>query len=81
MEKAILRTKSIGTKVSDDEYAQLEKLAEARGLAGYIANEFNVDGRVQGQHMGISQQGFREGLEPRQYATPTNPEAVKPQQK
>ena len=32
MEKAILRTKSIGTKVSDDEYAQLEKLAEARGL-------------------------------------------------
>lgn len=32
MEKAVLRTKSIGTKVSDEEYAQLEKLAEARGL-------------------------------------------------
>jgi len=32
MEKAVLRTKSIGTKVSDEEYARLEKLAEARGL-------------------------------------------------
>ena len=31
-EKNVLRNKSIGTKVSDDEYAQLEKLAEARGL-------------------------------------------------
>jgi hypothetical protein len=31
-EKEKLRTKSIGTKVSDDEYAALEKLAEARGL-------------------------------------------------
>lgn len=32
MEKTVLRNKSIGTKVSDDEYAALEKLAEARGL-------------------------------------------------
>jgi hypothetical protein len=32
VEKTVLRTKSIGTKVSDEEYAQLEKLAEARGL-------------------------------------------------
>jgi len=32
MEKPILRSRSIGTKVSDEEYAQLEKLAEARGL-------------------------------------------------
>lgn len=32
MEKTVLRSKSIGTKVSDEEYAQLEKLAEARGL-------------------------------------------------
>jgi hypothetical protein len=31
-EKNDLRNKSIGTKVSDEEYAQLEKLAEARGL-------------------------------------------------
>ena len=31
-EKNVLRNKSIGTKVSDDEYAGLEKLAEARGL-------------------------------------------------
>ena len=48
-------------------------------LGRYILNEFNVDGRVQGQHMGISQTGFREGLEPRSYANPTNPEAIKPQ--
>ena len=32
MEKAVLRNKSIGTKVSEEEYAQLEKAAEARGL-------------------------------------------------
>lgn len=32
MEKTVLRNKSIGTKVSEEEYAQLEKLAEARGL-------------------------------------------------
>ena len=31
-EKSVLRNKSVGTKVSDDEYAALEKLAEARGL-------------------------------------------------
>ena len=31
-EKTTLRNKSIGTKVSEDEYAALEKLAEARGL-------------------------------------------------
>ena len=32
MVKPLLRTKSIGTKVSDEEYAALEKLAQARGL-------------------------------------------------
>jgi len=32
MEKTVLRNKSIGTKVSEEEYAQLEKLAEAREL-------------------------------------------------
>jgi hypothetical protein len=32
MVKPPLRTKSIGTKVSDDEYAALENLAQARGL-------------------------------------------------
>jgi hypothetical protein len=31
MVKPPVRTKSVGTKVSDDEYAQLEKLAQARG--------------------------------------------------
>jgi RHS repeat-associated protein len=47
--------------------------------AGYVLNEFNVDTRVQGQHMGVSQTGIRQGLEPRSYANPTNPEAIKPQ--
>jgi hypothetical protein len=28
MEKPILRSRSIGTKVSDEEYAQLERLAQ-----------------------------------------------------
>ena len=46
--------------------------------ASYVLNEFNVDARVQGQHMGISQQRFRQGLEPRSYANPTDPEAIKP---
>jgi hypothetical protein len=32
MEKSTLRNRSIGTKVSDEEYAQLEKLAARRGL-------------------------------------------------
>jgi hypothetical protein len=32
LEKSVLRNKSIGTKVSEDEYGQLEKLAEGRGL-------------------------------------------------
>lgn len=32
MEKPILRSRSIGTKVSDEEYAQLEKLAALRGI-------------------------------------------------
>ena len=32
MAKSILRTKSIGTKVSDDEYAQMEAEATAREL-------------------------------------------------
>jgi RHS repeat-associated protein len=45
----------------------------------YFLNENNVDARVEGQHMGVSQTGFREGLEPRSCANPTNPEAIKPQ--
>jgi RHS repeat-associated protein len=52
---------------------------EPGGFFNYIGKEFSVDGRVQGQGMGVSQQGFREGLEPRRYANPTNPEANKPQ--
>jgi len=32
MEKTVLRSRSIGTKVSDEEYEQLERLAQARGV-------------------------------------------------
>jgi hypothetical protein len=32
MEKVVLRNRSIGTKVSEEEYAQLEKLAAERGV-------------------------------------------------
>lgn len=34
MEKTVLRNRFIGTKVSEEEYAQLEKLAAARGAQG-----------------------------------------------
>ena len=31
------------------------------------------------QGLGVSQSGYRQGLEPRVYAVPANPEANKPQ--
>jgi RHS repeat-associated protein len=46
----------------------------------YFGREMEVDARVKGQANGISQTGFREGLEPRRYAVPANPEANKPRQ-
>lgn len=46
----------------------------------YEANEFVVDAKVAAQAAGVSQQSFRTGLEPRSYAAPQNPEAIKPQQ-
>jgi RHS repeat-associated protein len=46
----------------------------------YLGREAEVDARVKGQANGISQTGFREGLEPRRYAVPANPEANKPRQ-
>jgi hypothetical protein len=53
------------------------------GIAGffeYLGRESVVDGRVAAQAAGVSQQGFREGLQPRRYAVPLNPEANKPRQ-
>lgn len=47
--------------------------------AAYEANEFVIDGRVAAQAAGVSQSAAREGLEPRRYAAPLNPEANKPQ--
>jgi len=44
-EKTTLRNKSIGTKVSEDEYAALEKLAEARGR---VAHTFALFANVWG---------------------------------
>ncbi len=50
------------------------------GFLQYYGRESVVDSRVVGQAVGISQQGFRVGLEPRRYAVPLNPEANKPKQ-
>jgi hypothetical protein len=38
-----------------------------------------ADTRVNNQNMNFSQSAFREGLEPRRYASEANPEANKPQ--
>ncbi|MFN9456202.1 MAG: RHS repeat-associated core domain-containing protein [Acidobacteriota bacterium] len=46
----------------------------------YLGREAAADGRIAGQAAGISQQGFREGVAPRRYAVPLNPEANKPRQ-
>jgi len=53
------------------------------GIAGffeYLGREAVVDSRVAAQAAGVSQQGFREGLIPRRYAVPLNPEANRPRQ-
>jgi RHS repeat-associated protein len=50
------------------------------GFFQYLGREAAVDTRVAGQAAGVSQQGFREGLMPRRYAVPLNPEANKPRQ-
>ena len=46
----------------------------------YEAREIATDWRVFWQGWGVSQQGFREGLAPRRYAAPLNPQALKPRQ-
>ena len=50
------------------------------GSFRYLGREAAVDSRVAGQAAGVSQQGFREGVAPRRYAAPLNPEASKPRQ-
>jgi RHS repeat-associated protein len=44
-----------------------------------ITRDTDIDSRNTFQSMGVSQSGYREGLEPRRYAVPANPEANKPQ--
>jgi RHS repeat-associated protein len=46
----------------------------------YLSREFPADARVKTRANGVSQTGLREGLEPRRYAVPANPEANKPPQ-
>ena len=49
-------------------------------LIRYSAREIAADWRVFWQGLGFRQQGFREGLAPRRYAAPLNPQAIKPRQ-
>ena len=50
------------------------------GFFQYLGREAAVDTRIAEQAAGVSQRGFRIGLEPRRYAVPLNPEANKPRQ-
>jgi RHS repeat-associated protein len=44
-----------------------------------IMRDTDIDARNTFQSLGVSQSGYRQGLEPRRYAVPANPEANKPQ--
>jgi RHS repeat-associated protein len=68
----------LGHQFLGDSY--LPKSGGIGGALQYLGREGVVDTRVAGQAAGISQQGFRVGLEPRRYAVPANPEANKPKQ-
>ena len=50
-----------------------------RGYFTNMTRDTDIDARNTFQSMGVSQTGYREGLEPRRYAVPANPEANKPQ--
>jgi RHS repeat-associated protein len=53
-----------------------------RSLLGNITGDIGINFRLNGQSVwGNSQQDMREGLGPRRYAVPMNPEANKPSQK
>ncbi|OYV98879.1 MAG: hypothetical protein B7X11_05765 [Acidobacteria bacterium 37-65-4] len=61
-----------------DPYSQ-----RVEGLWGNVQafiREGVIDTVVKGQSLGISQGSLRQGLEPRRYAVPLNPEANKPKQ-
>jgi hypothetical protein len=51
------------------------------GNIKYLLQEFSVNSRLLFQSIGVSQQTIREGLAPRIYAVPVNPEFNKPRQK
>src|SRR5208283_2774708 len=53
LEKSVLRNKSIGTKVSEDEYGQLEKLAEGRELALTELTALPVDEIILAEVLGL----------------------------
>ncbi len=44
-----------------------------------LATDTDIDAQNTFQSLGVSQSGYREGLEPRRYAVPANPEVDKPQ--
>ena len=53
-----------------------------RSFLGNLFGDIGINVRLNGQSkFGISQQDMREGLAPRRYAVPMNPEAFKPSNK
>ena len=50
-----------------------------RGVAPNLSQDYKIDASNFLQGMGKSISSYREGLEPRRYAAPANPEAIKPQ--
>jgi hypothetical protein len=52
-----------------------------RHMIDNTARDAEIDSRNSLQQLGVSQTGYRTGLEPRRYAAPANPEANKPQKK
>jgi RHS repeat-associated protein len=51
------------------------------GVFEHMGRDMQIDSMNTAQGRGVSQSGYRQGLEPRAYAVPANPEANKPQKK
>jgi hypothetical protein len=51
-----------------------------RNYGNNFTRDVVIDTRNASQQLGVSQSGYRQGLEPRRYAVPLNPEANKPKQ-
>jgi RHS repeat-associated protein len=51
-----------------------------RSYGTNMFRDMGIDSRNSAQQAGVSQTGYRQGLEPRRYAAPLNPEANKPKQ-